>query len=40
VAFPLLLAVFFVVFFRSLWMTLVRRQVRWRGRTLSVGAGR
>lgn len=40
IAFPVLLGVFFVVFFRSLWMTLVRRQVRWRGRTLNVGAGR
>jgi 4,4'-diaponeurosporenoate glycosyltransferase len=39
-AFPLLLGLFFVVFFRSLWMTLVRRQVHWRGRTLSVGATR
>jgi 4,4'-diaponeurosporenoate glycosyltransferase len=39
-AFPLLLGLFFLVFFTSLWMTLVRRQVRWRGRTLSVGATR
>lgn len=36
--FPLLLAVFFLVFFRSLWLTLVRRQVRWRGRSLPLGS--
>ena len=40
IAFPLLLAVFFVVFFRSLWFTLVRRKVRWRGRTLALGPRR
>lgn len=40
IAFPLLLAVFFLVFFRSLWFTLVRRKVRWRGRTLALGPHR
>lgn len=37
-AFPVLLACFFVVFFWSLWCTAVRHEVRWRGRTLPTGA--
>ncbi len=36
VVFPLQLVVFFAVFFRSLWITLVRRTVRWRGRDVPV----
>ena len=36
VVFPLQLVVFFAVFFRSLWVTLVRRRVRWRGRDVPV----
>ena len=27
---------FFAVFFRSLWVTIVRRKVRWRGRDVPV----
>ena len=38
VLFPLQLAVFFAVFFRSLWFTLVRRRVRWRDREIALGA--
>ena len=36
--FPLQLALFFAVFFRSLWFTVVRRKVRWRGREVPIGA--
>ncbi|MGI9578727.1 MAG: glycosyltransferase [Microthrixaceae bacterium] len=38
ILFPLQLAVFFAVFFRSLWFTLVRRKVRWRGRDIPLNA--
>lgn len=38
VAFPLLMIVFFAVFFRSLWLTKVRREVRWRGRRIPIHA--
>lgn len=34
VAYPLPFAAFVVVFFDSLWLTVVRRRVRWRGRTV------
>lgn len=34
VAFPVPLVAFVVVFFDSLWLTVVRRRVRWRGRTV------
>ena len=37
-AFPLLLGCFFVVFFSSLWYTVVRREVRWRGRSVPIVA--
>ncbi len=37
-AFPVLLACFFVVFFRSLWCTVVKREVRWRGRSVPIAA--
>ena len=33
-AFPLPFVAFVVVFFDSLWLTVVRRRVRWRGRTV------
>lgn len=36
--FPLQLIVFFAVFFRSLWQTTIRRQVRWRGRVIPLNA--
>ena len=39
VLYPLHLVVFVVVFVRSLWSTHVRREVRWRGRTLPVDGG-
>lgn len=42
VCYPLLLGVFLAVFARSLWLTVVRRQVVWRGRAIplaSVGDG-
>ena len=32
VAYPVPLAMFLVVFARSVWLTAVRRQVQWRGR--------
>lgn len=38
VLFPLQLAVFFAVFFRSLWFTVVRGKVRWRGREIPLGS--
>jgi 4,4'-diaponeurosporenoate glycosyltransferase len=38
VLFPIQLAVFFFVFFRSLWFTLVLRRVRWRGRDVPIRA--
>jgi 4,4'-diaponeurosporenoate glycosyltransferase len=38
--FPIQLAVFFFVFFRSLWLTLFRRRVRWRGREVPIPTGR
>jgi 4,4'-diaponeurosporenoate glycosyltransferase len=34
VAYPIPFAAFVVVFFDSLWLTVVRRRVRWRGRTI------
>ncbi len=37
-AFPLLMTLFFVVFFRSLWCTTVTHEVTWRDRTLAVGS--
>ncbi len=37
--FPVLLAFFFFVFFRSLWCTVVRQEVSWRGRAIPLGAG-
>ncbi len=37
-AFPLLMVTFFAVFFRSLWYTLVRHEVRWSGRALPLRA--
>lgn len=36
---PVLAAAFVVVFARSVWRTLVRRRVTWRGREVSVGPG-
>lgn len=35
-AFPVTTAFFVVVFVRSVWWTVVRRRVRWRGRTLAL----
>jgi 4,4'-diaponeurosporenoate glycosyltransferase len=37
-AYPLLLVVFAAIFFRSLWFTLVRHRVEWRGRSIPVAA--
>ncbi|UDY37728.1 glycosyltransferase [Dermatobacter hominis] len=37
--YPLHLVVFVLVFVRSLWSTHVRREVRWRGRTIPVDGG-
>lgn len=34
VAFPVAVLAFVLVFFRSLWLTVVRRRVRWRGRSV------
>ncbi len=39
VLYPLWLAVFFAVFFRSLWATRVRRAVQWRGREVPLTLG-
>ena len=39
-AYPVLVLTFFAIFFRSLWMTLVRRRVTWRGRDVALGAGK
>jgi 4,4'-diaponeurosporenoate glycosyltransferase len=36
VAFPIPVLAFVVVFFDSLWLTVVRRRVRWRGRTVAL----
>jgi 4,4'-diaponeurosporenoate glycosyltransferase len=36
--YPALLGVFVAVFARSLWLTVVRRRVRWRGRTVPLSA--
>ena len=36
VLYPVALAVFLVVFLRSLFVTVIRRRVRWKGRTVSV----
>lgn len=36
VLYPVPLGIFVVVFFRSVYLTLVRREVRWRGRTIPV----
>ena len=33
------MAAFVVLFGRSLWLTFVRRRVRWRGRGVAIGAG-
>jgi len=38
--FPLQLLAFFAIFFRSLWFTLVRRRVRWRGREVPLPTGK
>ena len=38
--YPLLMAVFVLVFARSTWRTYVRRSVVWRGREVPLGAGR
>jgi 4,4'-diaponeurosporenoate glycosyltransferase len=38
--YPVLIVFFVVVFLRSLWLTYVRRAIRWRGRDIDVGAGR
>lgn len=38
-AHPLVLGVFVAVFLRSLWLTLVRRRVRWRGRDIDLPTG-
>ena len=38
--YPVLLGVFLVVFARSLWATVVRRSVPWRGRAIPVGRQR
>lgn len=40
VAFPITLVAFVVVFFDSLWLTVVRRRVRWRGRTVPLPSRR
>ncbi|MHB1138462.1 MAG: glycosyltransferase family 2 protein, partial [Microthrixaceae bacterium] len=37
---PVLLVAFLFVFARSVWLTRVRRRVRWRGRSIAVGARR
>jgi 4,4'-diaponeurosporenoate glycosyltransferase len=36
--YPITTALFVVVFLRSLWITVVRRRVTWRGRTIALGA--
>jgi 4,4'-diaponeurosporenoate glycosyltransferase len=38
--YPVLLVFFLAVFLRSMWLTYVRRAIRWRGRVIDVGAGR
>jgi hypothetical protein len=38
--FPAPLAVFVAIFLRSLWLTIVRRRVTWRGRILPLGSRR
>jgi len=38
VLYPAPLGIFLVVFARSLWLTIVRRQVEWRGRTIPLSA--
>jgi 4,4'-diaponeurosporenoate glycosyltransferase len=35
-AYPVPVTMFVLVFFRSLWLTVVRRQVRWRGRSVAL----
>lgn len=35
-AFPVVLGMFVIVFLRSLWLTVVRRRVRWRGRDVAL----
>jgi 4,4'-diaponeurosporenoate glycosyltransferase len=35
-AYPVMVTTFVLVFFRSLWLTVVRRQVRWRGRDINL----
>ncbi|MCC5951840.1 MAG: glycosyltransferase [Acidimicrobiia bacterium] len=39
-AFPVTVAMFVVVFLRSLWLTLVRRRVSWRGRPIPLSGSR
>ena len=36
---PVPMAAFVVLFGRSMWLTFVRRRVRWRGRDVAIGAG-
>lgn len=38
--YPLWLATFFAIFARSLWCTVVRKEVAWRGRAVPLGTGR
>jgi hypothetical protein len=38
--YPVALVAFVAVFLRSLWLTRVRRQVRWRGRRIATGPDR
>jgi hypothetical protein len=40
VAHPIPVAAFIAIFARSVWATIVRRRVRWRGRSIRVDAGR
>lgn len=40
VVYPVALLAFVTVFFNSLWLTVVRRQVRWRGRAVALPARR
>jgi 4,4'-diaponeurosporenoate glycosyltransferase len=39
-AYPALVVIFVVVFARSVWLTLVRRRVTWRGRSVSLSSAR
>jgi 4,4'-diaponeurosporenoate glycosyltransferase len=40
VLFPLWMATFLAIFARSLWCTVVRKEVAWRGRAVPLGTGR